>query len=1372
MRKNILIMLLGLFSCATMYGQLTYTITVSGEPGGEGTSNPAPRRGTLQVARYDGTKYTDFIILANSQTNSSDADWNVYNFNLPYMPDIILTRSHSGTYDEPISNFCWYKIINGGRCWIGNYGDNDQRIKFCNTTSDFKAYNISVLPNMDVTSSLPTNSEICEKFTLTVNPPLSGTHVWEYRVGNNPWKVHSPSFGKSTITLGLEDFPEAKLGDNVNLRYKICSSRVRSWTYTFIACSPGLSSGPTANQPTCNGEKGGFTAQFDRVLDPAKNERMLVYIEKNFGPGIGFATYSEGGNRIILPNQLTNRTLIWGNTLPDGIYRMRWISKNGSDPSSNPNADETSTSFEIKSPPPLSVSGTPTNNNCFGGKQGVITATTSLAANGGVPPYQYSINGGTNYQTSNIFNNLASGTYTITIKDDKGCTKPSTLITVRDLATSKPKVELNPANLNNPFRPTQPGATDGAIDIFTTGGSGGYTYRWTKGTPPNDTFYSSNQDLAGIGQGKYTIIVTDSNGCASDPVTYTIVDLEALRIQFSTSPKTLDCHDSTANITAQGFGGASEVDDSYTYLWEYQNTTSKTISGVKSGVYKVTIKDKNGTPFIDSYTLESPLEITLAQTPKITDVTCRGGNDGIIELDINGGALPGITPDPSLYETIWTKNGDPFTPPTGSTNTKIIDLEAGYYDYQITYNGKCAVTNTQIIEVEEPLVSVEVFEIEASHVDNIIFDGNAGILEIGVLNNTGITAFSWFKDGAPFTPSAGSTNTRLTDLEAGEYTLEFIDAILCDATLSKPIVIKQPEPLKIESSNTTNSTCYKYNDAQISVVVIGGYGKYSYAWSKEGDTQFSRPNTDSTIEKLEPGKYTVTVSDEGGAIITSDIFDITEPDLLEIKEENVIPVVCFGESSGTIDVSIVGGTPPYTIVWNNGETTQDIQNLTTGTYIIQVEDDKGCFAEKHIAVRNQKNQLQIQKYKPTHLTAFESGDGKIELQLTGGAQPYDITWKRLSDNAMIGNTSTINQLSADTYQVTIKDGSDCILEASYEITQPDIVESQIVNPTCFQGCDGSIALEVNKGQGNFTYQWDNGATTQLITELCAGSYTVTILGFDNRTLVRTYELIDPDPVRVDLGEDKTICVNQTTSFSAKIDDPSATYSWTSDNGFKSDQANITIDKAGIYSVIVTTSIGCVAEDTVVVKAVDAEIKAEFLYASQVITNETFTIIDVTYPAPDTIEWIVPETAQVVTRDQDLIELYFENEGEYEISVLAQFGDCQDIYTQKVLVIKGEDLGQQQPDGDITTSENSTGVQEFSVYPNPSDGKFAVKVVLKDKKEISLKIFNLTNNTLLAHEKAAGNKTYEIPFNMQVASGIYAMVLETPYGNAIRKVIVK
>ncbi|VAW14467.1 internalin, putative [hydrothermal vent metagenome] len=339
---------------------------------------------------------------------------------------------------------------------------------------------------------------------------------------------------------------------------------------------------------------------------------------------------------------------------------------------------------------------------------------------------------------------------------------------------------------------------------------------------------------------------------------------------------------------------------------------------------------------------------------------------------------------------------------------------------------------------------------------------------------------------------------------------------------------------------------------------------------------------------------------------------------------------------------------------------------------------------------------------------------------------------------------------------------------TYEVTQPDIVEETIVQPTCMGDSDGSIAVVVNGGNGSFTYSWNTGATTNSISSLSAGSYTVTITGFGNGPLTRTYVIEDPLPLSVDLGENRVLCADQELVLDATVEDETATYTWTSDNGFSSTEPSVTLTTTGNYTVTVGTASGCSATGTVFVDISTAEINAEFAMSSQVFVGEKVLGVDISFPLPETIEWVFPEEATVIKQDSDEIELTFKEAGEYEIGITTTQGDCIAQKTKKIIVVE-KDATIQEED----TENGKKLIEEFIIYPNPTSGKFTADVNLTERGNISIKVFNLTSNAMMAFEKDRGKTAYSIPFDLSgLPAGVYAVLLETPYGDTLRKIIIK
>ncbi|WP_438426489.1 T9SS type A sorting domain-containing protein [Aquimarina macrocephali] len=1240
--------------------------------------------------------------------------------------------------------------------------------------------NFTYTRNEFINNLVESNSTDCNFFTVVypihINDPsanefcpdqeivLSYGYHWQFSFDGITWKNFPASLNTKRTTnftltelFSLSGTPSSEWQGKPNIKFRTGYNGEFTNTINIgiIKCSPKLIGNPLPINPTCSdNDNGSFTVTFDRELDDTKQEKMNLQVYRQVG-----SIFDGYESKVLTKSDFTGASYTWEpKNLPAGTYKLFWQTKSNNegfdDISTVPDAYDESNPFTLTAPPALSVSGTPSPVQCFGGNDGSITVIPNGGTPGTSPRYQYSIDNGTTWQQETLFDTLSKGDYTILIKDNNGCEASSNTITIIERFISIPDVIGLSALINNP---TLINGNNGRIVISVSGGSESYTnYTWTRNgnpfTPPSG---STTTNIINLYEGIYTIVVTDSNGCSSEIETFTLTDPEPIDISINMTPNTVDCSDTKVNLIASATGGFLNSGGDYTYLWD-DGTTGETLNNAGIGTYQVIVSDQGGNSLSKSFQVQGPDPITAISS--VSNVACKNGNDGTIQLTINGGT--------GQYTVNWTKLFDNTFNKSGAS---ITDLTAGSYEYTITDQNNCTINNFGTpIEVTEPSIGMEIFEVTASHIDNTVFEGNTGVLEINIINNQGTPLFNWLKEGNPFTPSTGSTNTKLVNLEAGNYTIEVTDIDGCTATLTQPIVITQPDLLEIQDTTITNSSCKDLDDGKITVNVIGGIQPYTYLWTKQSDPLFSRPD-DPSIDDLEPGAYIVTITDDSNVEISSGVYNITQPDLLEINSISTTPVLCPQGNTGAIDVSITGGTPPYTILWEDGQTTQDIQNLTVGQYNIMVQDANGCTTDKTIPVINQDNQIQIQDASLTNVSTYEGDDGRIELQLKGGLQPYTINWIRLSDNTNVGNNAVIDNLIADQYQVSITDANICTIQQTYQITQPDIVDVTIKPLVCNGECNAEIEIEVNKGNGNFTYQWNTGDTTDKITGLCAGSYTVTIQGFGNKTLVRTYQITDPEPVDINLGEDQFICLGQTASFSALIDDPNASYLWTAQNGFSSNQPQITVDQTGEYIVTVTNGKGCTATSRVVVNKVDTEINAEFLYASQVFTNEKFVIIDVTYPIPDQILWVMPEQATVVTQNQDLIEIYFEKPGEYDIAMISKSGNCQEVFTQKIIVLEKENLDDQTEE---ELQEQLTSIKEFSIYPNPSDGKFFAKVTLKEQKDISIKVFSLANNTILEQKKQSGKKQYEIPFTLQVPSGIYALVLETPYGNHIRKIIVR
>ena len=229
---------------------------------------------------------------------------------------------------------------------------------------------------------------------------------------------------------------------------------------------------------------------------------------------------------------------------------------------------------------------------------------------------------------------------------------------------------------------------------------------------------------------------------------------------------------------------------------------------------------------------------------------------------------------------------------------------------------------------------------------------------------------------------------------------------------------------------------------------------------------------------------------------------ITEPTALSLSSTQV-NVSCNGGSDGSIDLSVAGGTAPYTYSWDDAgsSTTQDISSLPIGTYTVTVTDDNSCTATQTVTI-TEPNALSLSSTQ-LNVSCNGGSDGSIDLSVSGGIAPYTYSWNNPSNST----TQDIGSLTAGTYTVTVTDDNSCTATETVTITEPTALSlsSTQVNVSCNGGSDGSIDLSVAGGTAPYTYSWNDpsNSTSQDISSLAAGTYTVTVTDDNSCTATET-----------------------------------------------------------------------------------------------------------------------------------------------------------------------------------------------------------------------------------------------------------------------------
>ena len=302
---------------------------------------------------------------------------------------------------------------------------------------------------------------------------------------------------------------------------------------------------------------------------------------------------------------------------------------------------------------------------------------------------------------------------------------------------------------------------------------------------------------------------------------------------------------------------------------------------------------------------------------------------------------------------------------------------------------------------------------------------------------------------------------------------------------------------------------------------------------------------------------------------TGSIFQIrlnvkTDPCNALTLNPTVNSLSCNGSNDGEISIMASGGAVPYTYDWDNSATTSSIANLSAGSYIIAVTDDNGCIAEGIYTV-NEPDVLVTTV--STNDASCGADNGDASAMVSGGTAPYNYFW----NNTM--NTSSISNLMAGTYDVSVTDDNGCTTSASGTVgmVSSTITLSTTVtsNDACGYDMGSAIASATSTG-GTVSFMWDNGDVTDSIIDLAAGTYTVSAIDTAGCMASATITITEMAPAitasvsTTDAGcgaSDGTATVSMSSTY---------TYMW--DDATAQTTATATGLEANVYFVMVTDTV--------------------------------------------------------------------------------------------------------------------------------------------------------------------------------------------------------
>ncbi|MFD1553929.1 hypothetical protein DNU06_14010 [Putridiphycobacter roseus] len=654
----------------------------------------------------------------------------------------------------------------------------------------------------------------------------------------------------------------------------------------------------------------------------------------------------------------------------------------------------------------------------------------------------------------------------------------------------------------------------------------------------------------------FVVNYTDGVTTFTDQVTVVVDNLEFDTIIVNPA----SCYGlSDASIQANMLNGQAPYSFILNGPIQATNSTGN-FNNLQAGLYVLEVTDALGCTVIANVVLpEGPSCCTV--TSNGTDPTCDGYTDGAIVANASGG-IPSYA-----YQWYTAAN----TPINGQTYQSIGGLSAGTYYVEIQDISGCINRDTITISAPLPLTG--------NLITNQIscFGSCNGAIQLQ--NPAGGTPpYQYSLNGNNFS----GINT-FPNLCEGNYTFTIKDNKNCTLQLLDTII--EPEKLVLFDTLIKKEICGG-GDGEIYVSAEGGSPIYTY-------TLGANTNTNGIFTNLSAGSQQITVTDINGC--TTNI-DVT---LLNIPPPNPVidyqqDVACAGGINGavTIVVTITTGTSPFTFNLNNtGPSPTNTFNVNAGAHSVVVNDANNCTGTIMFNI-GQPSPL---SFTTSHTDINCNGvcDGTVTVNASGATPPYQYS----SDGGLsFQNSPTLTGLCAGNTDVRVIDANGCLANSTINIGGQTAISSSYtkVDPTCHNGCDGSISFGLTSGGNpNYLYSVDDGTnyfSSPFFVNQCAGTYNLKVKDANNCVYAMNGIVLN-NPLEIGfntISNTGSNCNFSNGGFEVQAINGTAGYIYSIDN-FTNTQNNGNFSglNAGIYTVIVQDASGC--EDTILKSVSDLEI---------------------------------------------------------------------------------------------------------------------------------------------------------------------------------------
>jgi gliding motility-associated-like protein len=500
--------------------------------------------------------------------------------------------------------------------------------------------------------------------------------------------------------------------------------------------------------------------------------------------------------------------------------------------------------------------------------------------------------------------------------------------------------------------------------------------------------------------------------------------------------------------------------------------------------------------------------------------------------------------------------------------------ESNTYAISVTINADNTVStpsSTPTLCINTVLIPITHTTTGATGISNDGVDGAnglpTGVSSTWALNTITIsgtpTANGVFNYSIPLTGGCGSVNA------IGTITVNPQDTVKVTLTVDKNPVCED---------DTVTLTATPYN---------GGINP-SYQWQVNGINAGTNSDTYSYVPVNNDVITVILTSDAAcvtGNPATSTPLTITV-NSLPSGATTVTDVACFNGTTGSVNLTVSGGAAPYTFLWSNGNTTEDLSNVAAGTYSVTITDTNLCTATVSDTVSEPATALSGAITSQTDVSVYGGNDGSVTVEGSGGTPPCQFSIDATNYQA----SGTFNALTANTYTVTVQDANLCTFDVYVTINQPALPLSGTItsqtNVLCYGENSGSVTVSGVGGTTPYEYSLDGNPyrASGTFDSLYVGTYTVTVRDASMTTYDVPVTITEPaSALTVSTTQTDLLCYGTSTgtaTATAAGGTPTYSYSWNSSPVQTTDAA--TGLSAGTYTVTVTDANGCIETSDVTI----------------------------------------------------------------------------------------------------------------------------------------------------------------------------------------------